>query len=202
MRADEETRKAVNEILEKMAQAIAAKDITAYMRLFTKDPNMLTVGLEEAEMNIGANQLQTRMQETFKEAETISLKYGWTTIKGNGPVAWVASHPTYNIKKKGQEALSISTRLTGILEKIDGNWLWVQMHFSMARNIEEAIADAFKKIEEGKAKAPEAAEAAEATEAEGEEATPPADEAGKKEEAAEKEEPAKEEKADGFYELP
>jgi len=199
MRADQETREAVNEILEKMARAIAAKDITAYMSLFAKDPNMLTVGLEEAEMNIGANQLQTRMQETFKEAETISLKYGWTTIKGNGPVAWVASHPTYNIKKKGQEALSISTRLTGILEKTDGNWLWVQMHFSMARNIEEAIADALKKIEEDKAKV---AVAAEAAEAEGEEATPPADEAGKKEEAAEKEEPAKEKEADGFYELP
>jgi uncharacterized protein (TIGR02246 family) len=199
MRADQETKEAVNKILEKMAQAIAAKDITAFMRLFAKDSNMLTVGLEEAEMSIGANQLQTRMQETFKEAETISLKYGWTTVKGNGPVAWVASHPTYNIKKKGQEALSLSTRLTGILEKIDGNWLWVQMHFSMARNIHEAIADAFKKIEEDKAKA---AEAAQAAAAEGEEAAPPADEAGKKEEPVEEEAPAQEEETIGFYELP
>lgn len=198
MRADQETKEAVNKILEKMAQAITAKDITAYMRLFAKDPNMLTVGLEEAEMSIGANQLQTRMQETFKEAETISLKYGWTTIKGNGPVAWVASHPTYNIKKKGQETLSLSTRLTGILEKIDGNWLWVQMHFSMARNIHEAVADAFKKIEADKAKE---AEAAQAAEAEGEEAAPPA-EAGKEEEPAEEEAPAKEEETGGFYELP
>lgn len=199
MRADQETREAVNEILEKMARAIAAKDITAFMSLFAKDPNMLTVGLEEAELSIGAIQLKERMQETFKEAETISLKYGWTTIKANGPVAWVASHATYNIKKKGQEALSLSTRLTGILEKLDGKWLWVQQHFSMARNIEEAIADALKKIEEDKAKA---AEAAEAAAAEGEEAAPPADEAGKKEEPAEEEAPAKEEETGGFYELP
>jgi len=198
MRVDQETKEAVNKILEKMAQAITAKDITAYMRLFAKDPNMLTVGLEEAEMSIGANQLQTRMQETFKEAETISLKYGWTTIKGNGPVAWVASHPTYNIKKKGQQALSLSTRLTGILEKIDGNWLWVQMHFSIARNIHEAVADAFKKIEADKAKE---AEAAQAAEAEGEEAAPPA-EAGEEEEPAEEEAPAKEEETGSFYELP
>ena len=198
MRADQETREAVNEILEKMARAIAAKDITAFMSLFAKDPNMLTVGLEEAELSIGAIQLKERMQETFKEAETISLKYGWTTIKANGPVAWVASHVTYNIKKKGQEALSLSTRLTGILEKTDGKWLWVQLHFSMARNIQEAIAEALKKIEDDKAKA---AEAALAAEAEGEEATPPAA-AGKQEEAAKEEAPAKKEDTGGFYELP
>jgi uncharacterized protein (TIGR02246 family) len=199
MRADQETREAVNEILQKMAQAMAAKDITAFMKLFAKDPNMLTVGLEEAEMSIGSNQLQERMQNTFKEAEAISLKYGWTTIRANGPVAWVASHITYNIKKKDQEALSLSTRLTGILEKIDGKWLWVQQHFSMARDIAEAIAEALKKIEADKAKA---AEAAEAAEAEGEEAAPSADEAGTQEEAPKMEEPASKEETGGFYELP
>ena len=199
MRADEETKKAVNAVLEKMAQAMAARDITAFIKLFAKDPNMFTIGLEEAEMSIGINQLQERMQGTFDEAEAISLKYGWTTIKANGPVAWVASHITYNIKKKEQEALSLSTRLTGVLEKTDGKWLWVQLHFSMARNIAEAIAEALKIIEADKAKA---AETAKAAEAETEEAASPAEAGTQEEPAKEEEAPAKEEETGGFYELP
>jgi uncharacterized protein (TIGR02246 family) len=156
MKADQETKQAVNAVLEKMAQAMAARDITAFIKLFANDAIMVTLGLEERDINIGIFQLKERMQGTFTEAEAISLKYGWTTIKANGPVAWVASHITYNIKKKEQEALSLSTRLTGVLEKTDGKWLWVQLHFSMARNIAEAAKAAEAGTQEEPAKEEEA----------------------------------------------
>lgn len=156
MRADEQTRRAVNEVLIKMAQAMETKDIDAFMKLFSKDSNMLTIGPEEAEMSIGPVQLKERMEKTFTEAETLSLKYGWTSIKANGPAAWVASHVYYTIKKKGQEEISLSARLTGVLEKIDNQWLWTQQHFSVARNIEEGIVKALKQLEADKAEAAKA----------------------------------------------
>jgi len=156
MRTDEQTRTAVNEVLIKMAQAMETKDIDVFMKLFSKDSNMLTIGPEEAEMSIGPGQLKERMEKTFSEAETLSLKYGWTSIKANGPAAWVASHVYYNIKKKGQEEISLSARLTGVLEKIDNQWLWTQQHLSVARNIEEGIAKALKLLEAERAKAAEA----------------------------------------------
>lgn len=172
MRADEQTRTAVNEALIKMAQAMETKDIDAFMKLFSKDQNMLTIGPEEAEMSLGPGQLKERMEKTFTEAETLSLKYGWTSIKANGPAAWVASHVYYNIKKKGQEEISLSARLTGVLEKIDNQWLWTQQHFSVARNIEEGIVKALKQLEAEKAKAAEA-EAAKAQAEQAKAAAPP-----------------------------
>ena len=219
MRADAETRAAVNEVLNRMAAAMADKDIDAFMNLFADEANMLNIGIEEEEMSIGNTQLKEQMQKTFEEAESISLKYGWTSIRANGPVAWVASHVYYNIKKKGKEELNLSSRLTGVLEKTDNQWLWTQQHFSIARNIEEAIADALKKIiEEEKAK--EAAEAADAAaQAEAEQAEVKAEKAeakpaaagqaeGKPGEAAKtaekkkpKEEPAERDIDDIFYEL-
>lgn len=136
MRADEETRKAINNALEKMAEAISQKNITAYLKLFAEDPNMMTTGLEEGSISIGINQLKKRMVETFNEAESISLKYGWTGVQANGLVAWVGSHVTYKIKKKGKELVSLSTRLTGVLEKQGEKWIWVNQHFSIPMPIE------------------------------------------------------------------
>ncbi|MEE8204652.1 MAG: nuclear transport factor 2 family protein, partial [Dehalococcoidales bacterium] len=116
MKADEATRKAVNEVLARMAEAMAAKDINAFIKLFSKDPNILTITPEEEGMYIGPTQLKEGMEKTFNEAESLSLKYGWTSIRANGPVAWVSSHVYYNIKKKGKQEVSLSARMTGVLE--------------------------------------------------------------------------------------
>ena len=147
MRPDSDTRKAIDDSLERMAEAMAQKNITAFMKLFAEDPNMMTIGMEDGSISIGTHNLKKRMEETFKEAESISLKYGWTGISTSGAVAWVGSHVTYNIKKKGKEAVSLSTRLSGVLEKQGEKWLWVNQHFSLPMPIE---APDVKVVEEAK----------------------------------------------------
>ncbi len=43
MKADEATLKAVNKVLARMAEAMADKDINAFIKLFSKDSNILTI---------------------------------------------------------------------------------------------------------------------------------------------------------------
>ena len=176
MKADEATHKAVNEVLARMAEAMAAKDINAFIELFSKDPNILTITPEEEGMYIGTTQLKEGMGKTFNEAESLSLKYGWTSIRANGPVAWVSSHVYYNIKKNGKQEVSLSTWMTGVLEKDNDSWLWVQFHFSVPTPIEapeETTEEKAAKEETAAAeKAPGGKEAVEAKPAEAAEAKP------------------------------
>lgn len=127
-------------------------------------------------MYIGSTRLKEGMEKTFNEAESLSLKYGWTSIRANGPVAWVSSHVYYNIKKKGRQEVNLSARITGVLEKDNGSWLWVQFHFSVPTPIEapeETTEEKAAKEETATAeKAPGEKEAAEAKPAEAPEAKP------------------------------
>jgi uncharacterized protein (TIGR02246 family) len=164
VRASQETRKAIEEMMERLAETLATKDINAFMQLFTTDANMVAIGPEEEAMLIGQIQLKQQMEATFKEAESISLKYGWTSIKANGPVAWLATHVYYTIKKTGKQAVKLSTRLTGVLEQNKDKWAWVQYHFSVPLTIEapeetpeeKAASEAAAK-EKAEAEVPEAA---------------------------------------------
>lgn len=178
MRADEATKTAVNDLLERFADAYESKNVDSLMSLFKPDPNMLNLGPEKEEMNVGAAQLKESMGNVFKEAESINLKYGWTSIKANGDVAWVASHVTYTIKKVGKLEVSESARFTAVFEKEKDNWLFVQHHLSFAKDIEAE--DEPKK--------------------EGEEAK--AEEAKAEETKAEEEKPEEKSEDDVFYEIP
>jgi len=187
MKADEATRNAVNSVLNKLAEALKTKDLEAFMKLFANEPNMLTIGLEEKELSVGNHGLKDRMKKTFEEADSISIKYGWTSIKASGDAAWVASNTTYKIKKKGKQEVTIPARMTGVLEKIEGDWLWTQHHLSTPIPIEapDASPEEEKQAEEA---------AKEVEKADKEKAGKPAE--GVKEEETEKK------IDDVFYEIP
>ena len=189
MKADEATWKAVNGVLARMAEAMAAKDIDAFIKLFPSDSNILTITPEEEGMYIGPIQLKKGMEKTFNEAESLSLKYGWTSVRASGPVAWVSAHVYYKIKKKGKQEVSLSARMTGVLEKDNDSWLWTQFHFSVPIPIEAPEETAEEKAAKEEAAAAEKApgekaaaeakpaEAAESEPAEAEEKSPEEDSA-------------------------
>ncbi len=136
MLADKATKAEVNAILDGLAQAVRGKRIREFIKYFSNDPNMMTIGPESEGMNLGYIKLKDTMEKTFEGAEVLNWKYGWTSIKSNGPVAWVASHVTYTIKKKDKHRLELSTRFTCVLEKDRNKWLINQFHFSLPIPIE------------------------------------------------------------------
>jgi uncharacterized protein (TIGR02246 family) len=166
VRADNETRSAINALLEQTKAALEAKNAEAFVSLTTKDPNMLNIGPAQDEMSIGIGQLKERYEKFFAMADTVAVKYGYTTIKSNGNVAWVASH-LYETLKKGSRQLVLDLRMTAVAEKIDNDWRWSEVHLSVPAAVkmpepsveekaaEEAAVAAAKAAEEGKKKAEE-----------------------------------------------
>jgi len=166
VRADNETRSAINALLEQTKVAMEAKDADAFIALTTNDPNMLNIGPGKDEMSIGTGQLKERYQKHFAMADNVTVKYGYTTIKSNGNVAWVASH-LWETLVKGNRKLLLDMRLTAVAEKVSDKWGWSEMHLSMPaeyampepspeeKAAEEAAAKAAREAEEAKKKADE-----------------------------------------------
>lgn len=166
MRADNETRAVINALLEQTKAAFEARNADALIKLTTDDPNMLNIGIAKDELSVGPGQLKERMQKHFAMADTITLKYGYTTIKSNGNVAWVSSH-LWETLVKGTRKLFLDMRMTAVAEKVNDKWGWSEMHWSMPVEVampeptaeekaaEEAAAKAAKEAEEAKKKAEE-----------------------------------------------
>ena len=165
MRADNETRSIINDLLEQYKAAVEAKNADAIITLTTNDPNMLNIGAGKDEMSIGTGQLKEYYQKLFAGADTVTLKYGYTTIKSNGNAAWVSSHLWETLKKGQSRQLMLDMRMTAVAEKIDNKWGFSEMHFSIPAEVkmpepspeekaaEEAAAAALKAAEEAKKKA-------------------------------------------------
>ncbi|ADJ26502.1 conserved hypothetical protein [Dehalogenimonas lykanthroporepellens BL-DC-9] len=172
MRADSETRSAINALLDEYKYALEARNVEALLNVTTKDPNMLNIGPAQDEMSIGPGQLKERYEKHFAMADNIAVKFGYTTIKANGDVAWVSSH-IYETLTRGTRELVLDMRLTAVAEKVDGTWKFSEMHLSLPGEVkmpeptpeekeaEEAAEAERKAAEEAKRKEEEAKREAE-----------------------------------------
>ncbi len=172
MKAESETRSAVNALLDQFKYALEAKNVEALLNSTTKDPNMLNIGPAQDEMSIGPGQLKERYQKHFALADTIAVKFGYTTIKANGQIAWVSSH-IYETLTKGTRELVLDMRLTAVAEQVENEWKFSEMHLSIPSEVkmpdptpeekttEEAEEAERKAVEEAKKKEEEAKHEAE-----------------------------------------
>ena len=161
MRADNETRSIINSLLEEFKAAVEAKNADAIIALTTNDPNMLNIGPGKEDMSIGTGQLKEYYQKMFSTADTVTLKYGYTTIKSNGNFAWVSSHLWETLKKGQTRQLLLDMRMTAVAEKIENKWGFSEMHFSVPAEVKMPEASPEEKAaEEVAAAAVKAAEGA------------------------------------------
>jgi ketosteroid isomerase-like protein len=130
MRADPETRSAINEVLNKLGAAMETKSTAAAMTLFSNDPNMMSFGPAAQDTAIGQTQTKEWLDRFLAKADPVRFKFGYTTVKARGEVAWVDAHIMYTAKK-GEEKKEFDINLSGVLEKTGDKWLWNQFHMSM-----------------------------------------------------------------------
>jgi ketosteroid isomerase-like protein len=110
-----------------------------------KDINLLysVIANDENYVEVDPNNRVVRGFQDFKRAESFwmnpdfkAIRYDIRDLKINfskaGNVAWYFCMLDDINEWKGQPANWENTRWTGVLEKRDGNWVIVQMHFSFA----------------------------------------------------------------------
>ena len=125
--ADDATTAAVTEVLNKLAENYAARNLEATLALFA--PDLFVYGTGADEKRSGRAEMHIQMQRDWAQTEAASIAYNWTDVKASGNVAWAASDVTFHITA-GEEHMHMPGRITFVLQKYGEKWLIEQMHAS------------------------------------------------------------------------
>ncbi len=125
---DATTRQQVETSLQRLNQLLSTRDM-AIVEEFAADPDVLLLGSEASELAIGREQLTQHFQNIYEQPFTISFDWKDTRSWSRGDVAWVYASGDAVIKTADGE-MRVPYRLTGVLERRDGQWRWRQFHGS------------------------------------------------------------------------
>lgn len=131
MRADAKTQAEVMAVLTKLSDAYAGRDTNKLLALFVPDPDVVMIGTGADEKRVGIAQIKAQAERDWAQTESTALTWGpWQMVASSGSVAWVATDATFKVKAGGQD-ITLSGRMTAVLEKRGDTWLIAQAHFSM-----------------------------------------------------------------------
>jgi hypothetical protein len=121
MHAIAETRWAVLSAVDILIDHIANGRHRETLACFTGDPDCALLGSDEGEAAIGPEALRAFFAELYARPDRVLLSLPERRISALGNVAWIAGEGTYRLSTSDEEH---PYRLTGVLERRDGRWLW------------------------------------------------------------------------------
>ncbi len=130
MRADEPIAREIRAVLESYAAAYATKDVDALLARVAPDADVTFIGTGSDEWVAGTEQLRRGFERDVAQADSLHVDFRDVRISSAGPVAWLAGWMIFDITAGG-EFQTLEGRFTATLEKRDGQWLFVQAHYSL-----------------------------------------------------------------------
>ncbi|MFC1925626.1 nuclear transport factor 2 family protein [Chloroflexota bacterium] len=130
MKADAKTEAEVMSVLDKMRECYEKRDLNGLLALFATDADLVAIGSGADEKCIGPTQLKAQLERDFTQSESLTINYEWLSISAAGSVAWMAADCVFNARIGGEEMI-LRGRLTGVLEKREDRWFFMQQHLSM-----------------------------------------------------------------------
>lgn len=124
---------AVKETLVEMVQAMQTENLEAFSNLVAHDSDMVSFGTDEAERWVGWDALKSSLAKQFAafDSSKISVSKQVIHVGPGGQVAWFSEIMNWKMQTNGQPVNLEGMRSTGVLEKRNGKWVFVQMHFSV-----------------------------------------------------------------------
>ncbi len=129
LKADQKTQAEVAQSFKGMFEAYKKKDLKGVLSFWAPDPDIMVLGSGADEKGFGVERFVESLKRDWKQAEITSIGVKDFQVSAAGVVAWFGANLTFNFKIKDEES-ALPGRLTGVMEKRNGKWLWVQMHFS------------------------------------------------------------------------
>lgn len=125
MKRPSEAEAAVVSVLRRFSDAYKARDADAAISLFMPGDETVMIASEEGEIAVGFSQVE-RFTREFVKCDALDFELKWGSVRVSGNVAWVATVLSATDSRQ-EETIG---RFTAVLEQRDGQWLFVQMHFS------------------------------------------------------------------------
>jgi len=129
MKADQQTQTEVTQVFKGMFEAYKKRDLSGVLSFWAPDPDITVIGSGVDEKSIGTVQFSEQLKRDWAQGEVQSIGVKNFIASAAGSVAWVTADVTFHRKTNSGE-FDLPVRLTGVMEKRYGRWMWVQMHIS------------------------------------------------------------------------
>jgi uncharacterized protein (TIGR02246 family) len=126
MQADAQTREEVLMALGEFRAAVAERRLEGVLALFAPDADATLIGSSVGEIARGPMELRTFLKRIFSTPQTISWEWDDVSVSGAGDVAWLWLEGALVIDGRSDR----SYRISGVLERRQGRWLWSLFHGS------------------------------------------------------------------------
>jgi ketosteroid isomerase-like protein len=129
----EAAKVAVGSVLDQWIQIMDTENLDLFSKLMAHDPDMVNLGTDAAERWVGYEALENSMKKQFESLEesNATSRERVITVNKSGEVAWWSEFWDWKGKAQGQPFAIEGMRLTGVLEKRNGNWVIVHVHASV-----------------------------------------------------------------------
>ncbi len=120
-------------VLDLFVKIYETEDMELAYKITAHDTDMVSFGTDAAERFVGWEQGKESLQNAFASFENtkISVKDQVVKVHQSGEVAWFSEIIDWDLLAQGQPVKLQGIRLTGVLEKRNGNWVFVQSHASV-----------------------------------------------------------------------
>jgi uncharacterized protein (TIGR02246 family) len=120
-------------VMDKFVRAWETNDISLIDAIVAKDKDAVWIGTDAAEFFVGYEPLRVSTAKQFGlyQGTKLTLKDLSIKLSASRSVAWVTAIVDVATRTGGENVSVPGTRLTVVLEKRQGSWAMVHMHWSV-----------------------------------------------------------------------
>jgi ketosteroid isomerase-like protein len=126
--ADPQTENEVKAVLKAEAEAFSRKDLVALMSLWAPDEGVVFIDDTPEAPFVGPAKIRESYERDFKRFTIKSTEFKSINIGSRGDVAWFAAE-IVTLVEQPSKTFPLPGRWSGVLEKREGKWLFVQSHY-------------------------------------------------------------------------
>jgi hypothetical protein len=126
-------REQVMEVLDNFVKAHEQKDLELLLDCFSDKPDITIIGTDEKELWVDRASMGEAQKQAYETFEVISLSVRDKIVKlcHTGSNAYFYMKVNWRIESEGKESYFEGVRTTGVLEKHNNKWSFVQLHTSL-----------------------------------------------------------------------
>lgn len=126
MLADAQTREEVLLALGEFRAAVTERRLEGVLALFAPDADTTLIGSSTGEIARGPLEIRAFLERLLDRPQTIGWEWDDVSVSACGDVAWLWLEGALALDGRSDRPY----RITGVLERRQGRWLWTLFHGS------------------------------------------------------------------------
>jgi ketosteroid isomerase-like protein len=120
----------IRETIEAYFNALTIGDANQLIDLVSEADHFVKIGTDEGEFLEGGSGIANYYRHHATSTEDFTIKFEHIDVQERGPIGWFYTRHTWCLKWKGKPE-TLAMRITGVLEREDEGWRFVQIHASV-----------------------------------------------------------------------